>query len=111
MKPCPFCGSEDVCLDGVGKTSFVTCLSCNTDGPTATEEEAAALWESGSYWWLENDEYATPAVIYVMKSGTDGSCFASAGQLGWRRSRTVKELGGLWQRIPEPELPEEEDNE
>lgn len=69
---------------------------------------AEEVTESGSYWWVNDASYATPVTVYVMKSGTDESCFASAGQLGWWKAMQLPALGGLWQRIPEPELPKEE---
>ena len=130
LKPCPFsCGTskELVIYDpNEDEGQYVMCTLCGTRGPYEPTREMAieewntratlpARWlkaeevrEGGTYWWLQNDEWANPVSIYVMKSGTDGSCFASAGQLGWWKAMQLKELGGLWQRIPEPVLPEGE---
>jgi len=34
IKPCPFCGSEEVIETGVGFRTFVHCANCDTDGPS-----------------------------------------------------------------------------
>lgn len=49
LKPCPFCGSEDVELNsyliGNKYLFFVTDTECLADGPVfGTEEEAIAAW-------------------------------------------------------------------
>ena len=133
LKPCPFCGEKahairhqrfySVLCHGCGaQVKGGKTLSANDDRikelavttwntratPPARWLKAEEVRESGSYWWTNEVSYATPVTVYVMKSGTDESCFASAGQLGWWKAMQMKELGGLWQRIPEPVLPEGE---
>lgn len=41
LQPCPFCGSEDLEND----TYFITCVTCEADGPIkGNEPEAIAAW-------------------------------------------------------------------
>lgn len=97
----------DAYFEFTNPTKAGTVLSFN-DRPASTPRpwlRAEEVTESGSYWWRNDTSYAAPVTVYVMKSGTDESCFASAGQLGWWKAMQLKDLGGLWQRIPEPELP------
>lgn len=35
LKPCPFCGSEEICLNDTVAPDYVTCIDCGTDGPLA----------------------------------------------------------------------------
>ena len=46
LKPCPFCGSEDV--ERNGRTIiYVACRTCKTDGPIATtRKKAIELWNT-----------------------------------------------------------------
>jgi Lar family restriction alleviation protein len=53
MKPCPFCGNDSLCLDGVEKAANfadqprVECCQCHASGPiidNGTFEEAVEAW-------------------------------------------------------------------
>lgn len=51
LKPCPFCGSEDVSVDTMLTTGYVRCKTCQAFGPTVCSEtneeaveEAIKLW-------------------------------------------------------------------
>ena len=47
MKPCPFCGSEDVELHGAGPEGpqWIACDDCDASGPVAHSKEAAlTVW-------------------------------------------------------------------
>lgn len=51
LKPCPFCGSEDVSVDTMLATGYVRCKTCQAFGPTVCSktnkeavEEAIKLW-------------------------------------------------------------------
>ena len=53
LKPCPICGSTDTVLNSSGMTgtgtSYVACLSCNTEGPyfdEDQEEKAIKAWNT-----------------------------------------------------------------
>lgn len=113
-RTCPNCRDEKNTLcKGLGGLQPLVCRACGhcfrcPDSKPLPWLRAEEVKESGSYWWVNETSYATPVTVYVMKSGTDESCFASAGQLGWWKAMQLKELGGLWQRIPEPELPKGE---
>jgi hypothetical protein len=64
--------------------------------------------EQGVYWWWNGDEDNAPLHVSIMYSGSDGSYFAPAGQYGWNRFQPVKEMGGWWMRLREPEVPNTE---
>lgn len=59
--------------------------------------------EQGWYWWWDEDPDGIPVPVSIMKSGTDGRYFATAGQLGWNRPQYVEDMGGQWMRLLEPE--------
>ncbi len=59
--------------------------------------------EQGYWWWWNQDD--PPVPVYIMFSGTDNSYFATVGQLGRNRAQMVKDMGGMWMRLPEPETP------
>jgi hypothetical protein len=60
--------------------------------------------EQGYWWWWDCD--GLPVPVSIMFSGTDNTYFATAGQLGWNRAQMVKDMGGMWMRLPEPMTPE-----
>lgn len=136
LKPCPFCGElpqiakrqdEDLWSHNLVEWTFVVCMECDVSfsSPPNSEKDAVSRWntradstprpwlraeevrESGSYWW-RSPGCPYSVVVGVMLSGTDGSFFAHKDQQGWLKAQPLIALGGLWQRIPEPELPEEE---
>lgn len=59
--------------------------------------------EQGYWWWWNYD--GAPVPVSIMFSGTDNSYFATQGQFGWTRAQLVKDMGGMWMRLPEPETP------
>lgn len=84
--------------DGIG---FILRVSqIENHGPEWTRELPN---EQGLWWWWNED--GLPVPVSIMYSGTDGSFFASAGQWGWNRHQSVKDMGGLWTRLHEPETP------
>jgi len=49
LKPCPFCGSETICMDEVDRhlPFNAYCFDCSADGPMAsTKKEAIAWWNT-----------------------------------------------------------------
>lgn len=49
MLPCPFCGSEDIVLDGMSSFRWMRCVRCGAIGPDAitdTAAEARAKWNA-----------------------------------------------------------------
>jgi Lar family restriction alleviation protein len=47
LKPCPFCGSNDLDLCYVPKSHWVSCNVCNAEGPNgnySTVKKAIAAW-------------------------------------------------------------------
>ena len=46
LKRCPFCGSEEICVDEIGRGYlWLTCEHCDCSGPVGTNpKEARALW-------------------------------------------------------------------
>lgn len=61
--------------------------------------------ENGYWWWWNEDGPPVPVNIEV--SLTDGPrYFATVGQFGWNRAQWVEDMGGLWMRLMEPELPD-----
>jgi Lar family restriction alleviation protein len=48
MKPCPFCGSVEVCVETALDTFWGECSRCSACGPVCDEkEEAVELWNKG----------------------------------------------------------------
>ena len=71
---------------------------------------AEAVNEQCWWWWWNGDEDCCPVPVSIMHSCTgagltDGTYFASQGQLGWNHPQDVTEMGGLWMKITEPEIP------
>lgn len=52
-KPCPFCGSNDLCRQGISQASVyraVMCIDCMSHGSyQKTEEQALAAWNKRDY--------------------------------------------------------------
>lgn len=47
LKPCPFCGSDDVVLDETYTSGYVRCRVCGAEGGLRySHDEAAAAWNS-----------------------------------------------------------------
>ena len=47
LKPCPFCGGEDMMVGSTFRDDWMTCLDCNAAGPyCATEAEAITAWNT-----------------------------------------------------------------
>ena len=47
LKPCPFCGSNEVHVVEAGPGNWVSCLDCDSDGPVVgTIEKAVAAWNT-----------------------------------------------------------------
>lgn len=47
LKPCPFCGSDDVVLDETYMHSYAQCRVCRAEGGLRdSHDEAAAAWNS-----------------------------------------------------------------
>ncbi len=45
LKPCPFCGSKEVEMQGNSHHSWVVCDNCSTEGPVApSQDEAVERW-------------------------------------------------------------------
>lgn len=63
--------------------------------------------EIGLWWWWNEDEDSAPIVVDIAYSGTGDEYFAMAGQHGWTRFQNVTEMGGLWMRLNEPDVPDE----
>ena len=38
LKPCPFCGSEEICFNDLVTPDYVTCIDCGADGPLADRD-------------------------------------------------------------------------
>lgn len=69
MKPCPFCGETEtsVCRSEVGRSYWIRCNVCKTEGPvavTGNEDEAESLWnnrpENNSLKNIENEANDVP---------------------------------------------------
>lgn len=87
----------------------------SSSSPARGSELALGEWqrklpdESGLWWWWNEDEDSLPLVVGVAYSGTSDSHFAMQGQHGWTRYQDVEEMGGWWRRLPEPEMPTQND--
>ena len=47
LKPCPFCGSNDVTVNEVYPSSYARCRVCGAEGGLrSSHDEAAAAWNS-----------------------------------------------------------------
>lgn len=47
LKPCPFCGSDDVVVEETYASGYVRCRGCGAEGGFRySHEEAAAAWNS-----------------------------------------------------------------
>ena len=47
LKPCPFCGSDDVAMYELYPSSYVRCRACGAEGSLCdSHDEAAAAWNS-----------------------------------------------------------------
>ena len=46
LKPCPFCGSNDLLMTPHYDESCVTCQSCKCEGPSGNYEECQKLWNN-----------------------------------------------------------------
>ena len=42
LKPCPFCGSDDVLFYGLVHDCMVICKNCTSQGPARADQEGAA---------------------------------------------------------------------
>ncbi len=60
--------------------------------------------EQGYWWWWDCD--GLPVPVYIAYSGTDNTYFATPNQLGWNRHQSVKDMCGMWMRLPEPPTPQ-----
>lgn len=56
LKPCPFCGSEELRTVDTGRFCYVRCDNCFTEGPDVDYENA-----DGSFAFLEADRKAEEA--------------------------------------------------
>lgn len=65
--------------------------------------EADGVKEQAWYWWWNEDSDAAPVPVSVLYSGSDGTYFASAGQLGWTRFQHVLDMRGWWMKLVEPD--------
>ena len=61
--------------------------------------------EQGYWWWWDEDGPPIPVNIFVNGTGKP-RYFATIGQHGWNRAQWVEDMGGMWMRLPEPEVPE-----
>lgn len=68
----------------------------DTDGFTKS------LPNEQGYWWRLVSEGCAPVPVWIMKSGTDGTHFAAAGQHGWDRWQDLNTLGGYWKKADAP---------
>lgn len=63
LRPCPFCGGNDTVLNSPGMTgtgtSYVSCLSCDTEGPYFDEEQEALAISS---WNTRADDHLLSSV-------------------------------------------------
>ena len=47
LKPCPFCGSDDVVVEETDTSGYVRCRGCGAEGGLRySHDEAAAAWNS-----------------------------------------------------------------
>ena len=44
LKPCPFCGNEDVLEHGDSDFWWIGCGQCHAEGPTGKLDDAIAAW-------------------------------------------------------------------
>jgi len=60
-----------------------------------------------SYWWWWNgDQDSAPVPVFILRD-SGGKYFATEGQFGWNRFQFVEEMGGLWLKVIEPQVPTE----
>lgn len=54
LKPCPFCGSDDLEINGSPAMFWVTCNKCNCEGPYFTNRgEVMRSKNKAAEWWNE----------------------------------------------------------
>lgn len=66
--------------------------------------EADGVRDTGWYWWWDEDPDAPPLPVSVLYSHTNGTYFASRGQLGWTRPQDVLDMRGWWMPLSEPQV-------
>ena len=121
MKPCPFCGSGKVEEIPGGACVCCSCGSATLDKeswntrPDSTPRpwlRAEEVTEPGWYWHAPGDLTMHARRAIEPNGGRGlivliGHFYAPIGKCRHAEGCTCA-LGGLWQRIPEPELPKEE---
>lgn len=49
LKPCPFCGSTDLCDGYTAKMRYIACFECSAEGPLEkTKKQAIDAWNKRS---------------------------------------------------------------
>jgi hypothetical protein len=60
------------------------------------------VWD-GDLWWYDDGELIYPVNLGWAHEDGKSTPFATQGQWGWGRSRTLQEMGGRWRPCMEPE--------
>lgn len=60
------------------------------------------IW-NGDIWWYDDGESIYPVNLGWVHEDGKSTPFATQGQWGWGRSRTLQEMGGRWRPCIEPE--------
>ena len=87
------------------------------DESPAKDERAEFPWrkeppnEQCLWWWWDGDEDSAPCPVSIMYSGTNNNYFAAMDQHGWNESQDLEDMGGLWCKVREPEVPTREQQE
>lgn len=128
LKACPFCGQKDDWLgvypgvnDGENYDrgyAFCRNAMCGAQGPTAMgEDRVVEKWNTRpSPPWLRAEEVTEPGwywfknhfrFITAVQRSVDGELYANDRDLLFQPIKEIGDENARWQRIPEPELPEE----
>lgn len=111
LKPCPFCGGNNVELVNGDISFWINCVDCFTEGPLAEiEEQAKDKWNTrASTWHPIRTEADLPKEEYISYLVQVKECPTAHDIQEWHEGmkKYWLEHFSAYQPLPEPYRPEE----